>query len=302
MQSLWLILQLLICLFLGFILAKRMSPRLIQWVYKILPYFTYILLVAIAMEFADTINSLAQPTHIIKNAFIIASLTSLGSFLCCYIIFKILRFQPQHGKVSTELLFSSLLNISYALFALIAGYFLATYLSAADYPAHINTWYLLLFFMLLIGIDLAQSPINKAWLNWKILLVPVACIVGSILGACAALLWIEQLSLSELFLLSQGYGFYSMSSIVISELKNPQLGSIALVNDLLREVFAILLMYLLGWRYPRAAIATAGATAMDVTLPMVKQSCGNQFIPHAMVSGFILSIVAPIAVSMLAAL
>ena len=40
---------------------------------------------------------------------------------------------------------------------------------------------------------------------------------------------------------------------------------------------------------------------MDVTLPMVKQSCGNEFIPHAMVSGFILSILAPIVVSLLAA-
>ena len=41
---------------------------------------------------------------------------------------------------------------------------------------------------------------------------------------------------------------------------------------------------------------------MDVTLPMVKQACGNDFIPHAMISGFILSILAPIAVSILAAL
>jgi uncharacterized membrane protein YbjE (DUF340 family) len=41
---------------------------------------------------------------------------------------------------------------------------------------------------------------------------------------------------------------------------------------------------------------------MDVTLPMVKQACGNDFIPHAMVSGFILSVLAPIVVSVLAAL
>ena len=34
----------------------------------------------------------------------------------------------------------------------------------------------------------------------------------------------------------------------------------------------------------------------------IKQACGNDFIPHAMVSGFVLSILAPIAVSILAAL
>lgn len=91
-----------------------------------------------------------------------------------------------------------------------------------------------------------------------------------------------------------------MSGIVISELRTAELGSIALMNDLFREIFAIVLMYLIGWRYPRAAISSAGATAMDVTLPMVKQACGNDFIPHAMVSGFVLSVLAPIVVSILA--
>jgi uncharacterized membrane protein YbjE (DUF340 family) len=93
-----------------------------------------------------------------------------------------------------------------------------------------------------------------------------------------------------------------MSGIVISQLKTPELGSIALMNDLLREIIAILMMYILGWRYPRSAISAAGATAMDVTLPMIKQACGNHFIPHAMISGFILSVLAPILVSVLAAI
>ncbi len=93
-----------------------------------------------------------------------------------------------------------------------------------------------------------------------------------------------------------------MSGVVVTELRNAELGSIALMNDLFREIFAILLMYCLGWRYPRPAISAAGATAMDVTLPMVKQACGHDFIPHAMVSGFILSLLAPVTVSVLAAI
>ena len=156
--------------------------------------------------------------------------------------------------------------------------------------------------MLLIGLDLAYSPLDRSWLNWKIMLVPIGCILGSILGAIASSFLIQNVPLRDLIMLSQGYGFYSMTGVVITELKNAHLGSIALMNDLFREIFAILLMYLIGWRYPRSAISSAGATAMDVTLPMVKQACGNDFIPHAMISGFILSILAPIAVSILAAL
>jgi len=166
----------------------------------------------------------------------------------------------------------------------------------------VSTWDLLLIFMFLIGLDLAYSPLDRSWLNWRIMLVPMGCIVGSLAGAFFTAAIVKDISLKDLIMLSQGYGFYSMTGIVVTELKNAELGSIALMNDLFREIIAILLMYSIGWRYPRSAISSAAATAMDVTLPMVKQACGKEFIPHAMVSGFILSVLAPVVVSVLAAI
>lgn len=302
MQSLWLIFQLLFCLFIGFMLARRLPQWLERIAFKILPYFTYILLIAIAIEFSQTIHSIANPSIILSNAIIISIATSIGAFLCCYLLFKGIGYQPSQGKVSVALLTKSLLNISYAFLALAAGYGLAELFNLFHYSLHVSTWNLLLIFMFLIGLDLAYSPLDRSWLNWKILLVPIACIIGSVLGAILVSFFIHSISLKDLIMLSQGYGFYSMTGIVVTELKNAQLGSIALMNDLFREIFAIVFMYLIGWRYPRSAISSAGATAMDVTLPMVKQACGNEFIPHAMVSGFVLSVLAPIAVSILAAL
>ena len=302
MQSLWLIFQLLFCLFLGFILAKKIPTPIERFGFKILPYFTYILLIAISMEFAQTLQALKNPNQILSTALILSFSTSLGAFFCCYLLFKLIGYQPMQGKISSALMFKSLLNISYAFVALLIGYVLAQLFSHFNINLHIGTWQLLLLFMFLIGLDLAYTPLDRSWLNWKILLVPVACIIGSLLGALASALIIKHVLLKDLIMLSQGYGFYSMTGIVVTEIKNAQLGSIALMNDLFREIFAILFMYMIGWRYPRSAISSAGATAMDVTLPMVKQACGNDFIPHAMVSGFVLSILAPIAVSILAAL
>lgn len=302
MQSIWLIFQLLFCLFLGFILARRLPQWLEKLAFKVLPYFTYILLIAIAIEFSQTLHSISSPSQILESAITLAVATSVGAFLCCYLLFKAIGYQPMQGKVSAELLLSSLLNISYAFIALACGYGLAELASHFRYPLHISTWNLLLVYMILIGLDLAYSPLDRSWLNWKIMLVPIGCIIGSMLGAVATSFFIGNISLKDLIMLSQGYGFYSMTGIVVTELKNAQLGSIALINDLFREILAILFMYLIGWRYPRSAISSAGATAMDVTLPMVKQACGNEFIPHAMVSGFILSVLAPIAVSILAAI
>lgn len=301
MSSFWLIIQLLFCLCLGFIFAHKIQKKLVRFAFQVLPYFTYILLIAIAFEFSDILNQIEKPIQILSTSFILSLVTSVGAFLCCYILFKSIGHQPSHGKVSTALLLKSLLNISYAFIALVLGYGLAELVHYFNLNLSISTWNLLLIFMLFIGLDLAYSPLDRSWLNWKIMLVPLGCIIGSLAGALLSSFIIKDINLKDLIMLSQGYGFYSMSGIVVTELKNAELGSIALMNDLFREIIAILLMYSIGWRYPRSAISAAAATAMDVTLPMVKQACGNDFIPHAMVSGFILSILAPIAISILAA-
>ena len=302
MQSLWLIFQLLFCLALGFAMAKRIPLLIIKICFKLLPYFSYVLLIAIAFEFSQLVDELQYPLQILSTSISIAFLTSLGAFIFCYLLFKWSGYLPSSGQVSLDLVLKSLLNMSYAFLALAGGYFLHTGLSLFDLSLHISTWHLLLVFMFMIGLDLAYSPLDRSWLNFKILLVPIGCIFGSLFAVMLYSFWNTDISLKDLIMLSQGYGFYSMSGVVVTELRNAELGSIALMNDLFREIFAILLMYCMGWRYPRSAISAAGATAMDVTLPMVKQACGHDFIPHAMVSGFILSLLAPVMVSVLAAI
>ena len=118
MQSLWLIFQLLFCLCLGFILARRIPQSIEKIAFKILPYFTYILLIAIAMEFSQTIHNIASPAQILTSSITIAFTTSMGAFFCCYLVFTAIGYKPSQGKVSSELLMGSLLNISYAFIAL----------------------------------------------------------------------------------------------------------------------------------------------------------------------------------------
>jgi len=302
MQSLWLIFQLLFCLALGFAMAKQIPLSIIKICFKLLPYFSYVLLIAIAFEFSQLVDELQHPLQILSTSISIAFLTSLGAFAFCSLLFKWAGYPPSSGRVSVDLVLKSLLNMSYAFLALAGGYCLHTGLNLFDLSMQISTWHLLLVFMFMIGLDLAYSPLDRSWLNFKILLVPIGCIFGSLFAVMLYSFWNTDISLKDLIMLSQGYGFYSMSGVVVTELRNAELGSIALMNDLFREIFAILLMYCMGWRYPRSAISAAGATAMDVTLPMVKQACGHDFIPHAMVSGFILSLLAPVMVSVLAAI
>ncbi|WP_130802679.1 lysine exporter LysO family protein [Acinetobacter ihumii] len=297
MQSFILIFQIFVAIGSGYFIAPRLNLRLKQFVFKTLPYFSYLLLISVAFEFTQALTHLEHPERILPTAVLIAFSTSVSSFFVCLIAYKYLDKDSIQGKISLHLFMNALKNISYAFLALGLGSAIGFIVHGLDVAVRFNSWYLLLIFICFIGIELAFTPFDRSWLSWKILVVPVAAIIGSLLAALICYVVLQGYTLNEVIALSQGYGWYSMSGILFTKLHSTELGGIALLTDLFREIFAILLMYCLGWRFPRSAISSAGATSMDVTLAMVKQSCGTHYVPHAMMSGIILSLLAPLLIS-----
>lgn len=299
MTSLVLIFQIFVCISLGYFVGPHLSQTIKQFVFKILPYFSYILLISVAFELTQALNHVQNPTAILPPALLIAFTTSIGSFFICLITYKLIDRQSVQGKISLHLFLNALKNIAKAFLALGVGILLGVVINSAGLAISFNSWYLLLIFIFLIGIELAFTQFDRSWLSWRILLVPIAAFVGSCLAAIFNYFILSnEYGLNEVMALAQGYGWYSMSGILFTELHSAKLGGIALLTDLFREIFAILLMYCLGWRFPRSAISSAGATSMDVTLAMVKQSCGTHYVPHAMMSGLILSLLAPLLISL----
>ncbi|MFC3171452.1 lysine exporter LysO family protein [Acinetobacter vivianii] len=299
MTSFVLIFQIFVCISLGYFIAPHLSQSLKKFVFRILPYFSYILLVSVAFELTQALNHIPNPAAILPPAVLIAFTTSIGSFFICLMTYKLIDRQSVQGKISLHLFLNALKNICKAFLALAVGIGLGMLIQKLDLHIAFNSWYLLLIFIFLIGVELAFTQFDRSWLSWKILLVPVAAFIGSCLAAIVNYFILSNhYSLNEVMALAQGYGWYSMSGILFTELHSAKLGGIALLTDLFREIFAILLMYCLGWRFPRSAISSAGATSMDVTLAMVKQSCGTHYVPHAMMSGLILSLLAPLLISL----
>lgn len=299
MTSFVLIFQIFVCISLGYFIAPHLSQSLKKFVFRILPYFSYILLVSVAFELTQALNHIPNPAAILPPAVLIAFTTSIGSFFICLMTYKLIDRQSVQGKISLHLFLNALKNIGKAFLALAVGIGLGMLIQKLDLHIAFNSWYLLLIFIFLIGVELAFTQFDRSWLSWKILLVPVAAFIGSCLAAILNYFILSNhYSLNEVMALAQGYGWYSMSGILFTELHSAKLGGIALLTDLFREIFAILLMYCLGWRFPRSAISSAGATSMDVTLAMVKQSCGTHYVPHAMMSGLILSLLAPLLISL----
>jgi uncharacterized membrane protein YbjE (DUF340 family) len=163
--------------------------------------------------------------------------------------------------------------------------------------------YVLYFLMFVVGIGIggdkeALDSLRK--INIKILLVPLTVVVGSLGAAALFAMFVKDISLRESMAVASGFGYYSLSSILINELHSDTLGTIALVANVIREVltllFAPILVILFGKLAP---VASAGATAMDTTLPIIIKVSGNEYGLIAMFSGVVLTIFVPFLVTLI---
>jgi uncharacterized membrane protein YbjE (DUF340 family) len=78
---------------------------------------------------------------------------------------------------------------------------------------------------------------------------------------------------------------------------DPVLGSTAFLSNIIRESFSLLLIpFLSRTPVPHASISIAGATSMDVTLPLIEKTAGPEYVPLSIASGAILSLLVPVLV------
>ncbi|MBQ4132170.1 MAG: lysine exporter LysO family protein [Desulfovibrionaceae bacterium] len=159
-----------------------------------------------------------------------------------------------------------------------------------------------LFVMVLfVGIGLGFS--RECWetlrrMHLRILLVPVGAIVGTYAGVLAASPFLPEYSLWQILAVGSGFGYYSLSSFIITGAGLPVLGSIALLSNIMREVSTLLLtpalVRLLG---PLAPIGTAGATSMDTCLPVILKNTDEAYGLISIFSGTLLTMLVPVIVS-----
>lgn len=161
----------------------------------------------------------------------------------------------------------------------------------------VSTWilYLLLF---IIGVQMAmgQQGLRKLLLNPAILLMPAVTIVGTLAGSLV-LTRFNGISVGYALAMGSGFGWYSLSGVLIADLGEPVLGAAAFLSNLLRETLAFLLVPALRatGRYENG-IGLCGATSMDVTLPVIEDTWGSALVPISVAHGVILSFLVPFLV------
>lgn len=157
--------------------------------------------------------------------------------------------------------------------------------------------HILLLLLFFVGIQLRNSgmTLRQIILNKKGVIIAAVILVTSLLGGVIAALLLD-IPINNGLAMASGFGWYSLAGILIGDGLGSIYGGAAFLNELLREMLALMMIPLLINRYPNTAIGYAGATAMDFTLPVIQNSGGIRCVPIAIVSGFILSMLVPILI------
>lgn len=184
----------------------------------------------------------------------------------------------------------------------IAGVLLGRFVDIpAILTAEAPTLYALYALMFLVGISIGSDKKALQALkqqNLKIVLVPLATIVGTLVGSALISFIISGRSITDCLAVGSGFGYYSLSTIFITQYKGAELGTIALVSNIMRELIALLAAPLLVRYFGKLApISVGGATTADTTLPIITKFCGKEFVIISIVHGITVDLSVPFLVT-----
>lgn len=164
--------------------------------------------------------------------------------------------------------------------------------------------------MLQVGIGIGSNKSlreNLRHVSPKILLVPLATITGTLLFSAVASLLLSQWSVFDCMAVGSGFAYYSLSSILITQFKEPsigmqlatELGTIALLSNIIREMMALVGAPLIRRYFGKLApISAAGVNSMDVLLPSITRCSGKEVMPIAICHGILVDLSVPFFVNL----
>lgn len=285
----------LLPLFLGFAL-KCQNRTILTWVDQILSLLVYLILFIMGMKLAEIPDLAAELSHTLYRAALFI-LFIIGANMIAFILLdRALKYDiQQHSKEVKESKWGLLINTGKLFLSIALGILVGIFLEQS-LPEKSDQWALTLL-LFLIGLQMRANGVGlkEVLLNRYGLLLTVAAIISALIGGAFASLFIEEINLATGMAISSGFGWYSLSFIMISDTHGPLIGSIALLNDLFREFFAFAMIPILMRRYPLSAVGAGGATSLDFTLPLLQKTGGVRIVPVAISFGFLINLITPFA-------
>lgn len=157
-----------------------------------------------------------------------------------------------------------------------------------------------LMFMVGISIGCDKKTLNSLRnQDLRVVLLPVATIIGTTVAALLIAPLLTGMTLREVLAVSAGFGYYSLSSIIITEYSGAEIGTIALIANIVREIMALLLAPLMvRWFSPLGLISASGATSLDTLLPIITRFSGKEFVVISIFHGLVMELTVPVLVTL----
>lgn len=163
------------------------------------------------------------------------------------------------------------------------------------------SYYALCCLMFCVGISIGcDTSVLKSFkeVNPRLMMLPIMTILGTLAGCAAVSILLGHRQLTDYLAIGSGFGYYSLSSIFITQYRGAELGTIALLANISREILTLLCAPLLAKYFGRLApISVGGATTMDTTLPIITRYSGESFIIVSIFHGFCVDFSVPFLVT-----
>ncbi len=276
----------------GIATGRLLIGRRLAFVPRLITVIIWALLFLLGVEVGSDPAVVGSLATLGGAALAIFALSVAGSIFAAWLLWRRIRGRAvpaDDGEAAADVpvsawsaLCGSLVIVAFFVAGCVVGLFAPFDLAGSRVSA-----YVLYALMFCVGITLGNDRTlagRVRRLDPRLALLPVATAVGTLAGAALAAPLLAEWSLTDSLAVGAGFGYYSLSSIFIADFRGLELATIALLCNVMREIFTLLAAPLVArWCGPLAAVSIGGATTFDTTLPIITQAAGR---PYAVVSVF----------------
>lgn len=294
----------------GIVTGRLLSSWRLAFVSRTITVIIWLLLFLLGLEVGSDPAVMGGMATLGRTAFVIFAFSVAGSIGASWLLWRYVRRDAASRPFGEEVqgpgtviaagesvttgtgpslsmwgaLRGSLVIVAFFVVGCMAGLFAVVPFDVAGSRA---STYVLYALMYCVGITLGNDTSlagRVRRLDPRLALLPLMTAVGTLAGAALSTPLLSPLVVGDTLAVGAGFGYYSLSSIFIADFRGAQLGTVALLCNVMREIFTLLAAPLVArWFGPLAAVSIGGATTFDTTLPVITQAAGK---PYAVVSIF----------------
>ena len=295
----------------GIATGRLLIGRRLAFVPRLITVIIWALLFLLGVEVGSDPAVVGSLATLGGAALAIFALSVAGSIFAAWLLWRRIRGRAvpaDDGEAAADVpvsawaaLCGSLVIVAFFVAGCVVGLFAPFDLAGSRVSA-----YVLYALMFCVGITLGNDRTlagRVRRLDPRLALLPVATAVGTLAGAALAAPLLAEWSLTDSLAVGAGFGYYSLSSIFIADFRGPELATIALLCNVMRELFTLLAAPLVArWCGPLAAVSIGRATTLDTTLPIITQAAGRPYAVVSVFHGCVLDFSVPFLVTLFCAL